>query len=209
MMRRAIGSRLFRDRNRTINAPDTQSASKSDERAMEEWRQLQAIIGRYDGFDFSIRGWLLVLVGAAMTAHFSKGSPISTGLFVLLALTAIIALLMSELSIRVVKRRAINRVFVIEEALRKEADYDGPRISLTLSSQYTADKESIDFGERVSGKLERWGWKESRATRVRKVVVSTLLWFGLMFPELLYPPVLLFYVPLIAVVIAASFPGAA
>src|SRR5690349_476663 len=119
-------------------------APKPNECAMEEWKQFQTIIGRYDGFDFSIRGWLLVLVGATMTARFSNHTHISAALFLLLTFTAILALLMSELSFRVVKRRAILRVFSVEAALRNERKYDGPRISEALSGS----QQGIELGNR-------------------------------------------------------------
>src|SRR6516225_4898547 len=67
---------------------ESRTAPNPDERAMEEWKQFQVIIGRYDGFDFSIRGWLLVLVGAAITARFSSATHISAWLFLVLAFTA-------------------------------------------------------------------------------------------------------------------------
>lgn len=41
-----------------------------------------------------------------------------------------------ELVVRIPKRKAIERVFVVEETLRGLPRYDGPRIGLSLSTKW-------------------------------------------------------------------------
>ena len=48
-----------------------------DPRAMEEWKQLQTIIGRLQGLEYLIRGWMLLLMGGLVTALFGRGSRMS------------------------------------------------------------------------------------------------------------------------------------
>ena len=40
--------------------------------AVEEWKQLQAIVGRLETLVFQNRGWLLLLLGALVAALYSE-----------------------------------------------------------------------------------------------------------------------------------------
>jgi hypothetical protein len=100
---------------------------------MEEWKQLQTIIGRHEGLEFQIRGWLLVLLIALVAALFSDSSKLDPQVFFCASVLVIIAFGFMELMVRVPKREAIGRVAVVEAALRREVPYDGPAICKTLS----------------------------------------------------------------------------
>jgi hypothetical protein len=100
---------------------------------MEEWKQLQTIIGRYDTLEFQHRGWLLVLVGALIAALYADKGRLSGGLFAVVAGTVWALFLWMELVSRLTKRKALWRVRAVETCLRGEAPYDGPRLSLSLS----------------------------------------------------------------------------
>jgi hypothetical protein len=103
---------------------------KREDLALEELRQLQAIIARYEGLGFQIRGWLLVLVGALVAAILKNLPP---ALFLLLNAFVVPVFALMELVTRGPKRRAIQRVGEVEGALRGEQVYDGPLIHATLS----------------------------------------------------------------------------
>jgi len=107
--------------------------SAPDARAMEEWRQLQTIIGRHEGLEFQVRGWLLVLLVALVAALFADKSKLSAAAFSSVGVLVIAAFGFMELMIRVPKREAIGRVAVVEAALRGDVTYDGPAICRTLS----------------------------------------------------------------------------
>jgi hypothetical protein len=109
------------------------SLAQPDPRAMEEWNQLQIIIGRHEGLEFQIRGWLLLLLVALVAALFDDARQLSPTVFLVVGVLVIAAFGFMELMIRVPKREAIDRVGKVETALRGEQSYDGPAICRTLS----------------------------------------------------------------------------
>jgi|HubBroStandDraft_5_1064220.scaffolds.fasta_scaffold70597_2 hypothetical protein len=106
-----------------------------DPRAMEEWKQLQTIIGRLEGLEFQVRSWLLVLLGALIAVLFKEGPKLTGPVFLFAGLSIIVAFGYMELHFRVSKRAAINRVDRVESALRDEEPYDGPGIFRGLSER--------------------------------------------------------------------------
>jgi hypothetical protein len=101
---------------------------------MEEWKQLEAIIGRYEGQEFQIRGWLFVLLGVLGAALYAEKPKLSGLVFSAVGGGLVWLYCSMELVVRVPKRKAYKRVEEIEKALRREIAYDGPRISLTLGT---------------------------------------------------------------------------
>ncbi|MDM0105009.1 hypothetical protein QTH97_08695 [Variovorax sp. J22R24] len=102
--------------------------------AIEEFKQLQTIIGRHEGQEYQVRGWLLVLLGGLVAALFSgDNSRLFVWAFLAVGCVLILAFFFMELMIRVPKRESIDRVASIERALRGEIAYDGPLICETLS----------------------------------------------------------------------------
>ena len=106
-----------------------------DERdiAMEEWKQLQTIIGRFDTLEFQIRGWLLVLLGGLITALYSEKTNLQPFAFFVIALFAIGAFCLMELTTRRPKRIAITRAYDVEQSIRSNGPYDSPGIAYNIS----------------------------------------------------------------------------
>lgn len=104
---------------------------------MEEWKQLETCIGRYEGQEFQVRGWLFVILGVFGAALFAEKSKLSGPVFATFGGILVWVYCYMELIIRIPKRKAYKRVGEIEKALRGEVPYDGPRMSLALSAEGT------------------------------------------------------------------------
>ncbi|RSL18621.1 hypothetical protein EDE15_4211 [Edaphobacter aggregans] len=102
--------------------------------AVEEWKQLQTIIGRFDTLEFQIRGWLLVLLGVLLTALFSEKAQLKPSAFGLIGMFAVAAFCSMELTTRRPKRIAIIRAYDVEKAIRQNAQFDSPRIAYSFSN---------------------------------------------------------------------------
>ena len=123
-----VASLLLRKKDASHRMSDLNQ--KREALALEEMKQLQTIIARCESEAFQIRGWLLVLIGALVAAILKNLPPM---LFLLLSVVMIPVFASMELVTRGPKRRAIQRVGKVEEALRGERAYDGPVIQATLS----------------------------------------------------------------------------
>jgi hypothetical protein len=106
-----------------------------DERdiAVEEWKQLQTIIGRFDTLEFQIRGWLLVLLGILVTTLFTEKAQFHSGAFCIIGIFIVVAFCSMELMTRRPKRIAINRAHDVEDAIRQNEQFDSPRIADSIS----------------------------------------------------------------------------
>jgi hypothetical protein len=128
-------------------------ASEPNSVAIEEWRQLQTIIGRYDGLDVTIRGWLLALLGGLLAAFFAKGSHIHWSLLYFVWFAAEIAFILIEGYSRAIKRVATDRSGEVEQSLREPPFfYYGPLIHERLS------EGSLGWRDIVSEALEVQVW---------------------------------------------------
>jgi len=108
------------------------SPADSRQMALEELKQLQAIIGRYDEHMFKIRNWATAIGGAIVIARLTYH--INPWVLIIFAFIAMVVILYVDLLHRSPQRLAINRVKVIEKYLREPASvYDGPRIGESLS----------------------------------------------------------------------------
>jgi hypothetical protein len=107
---------------------------KPDKRAMEEWKQLEQITGRYETQEYQVRGWLFVLLSVLGAALLAERSKISGPVFGVVGGCLVWVSCSMELVIRIPKRKAFKRVAEIEKALRGEVPYDGPRMSLALGT---------------------------------------------------------------------------
>lgn len=105
--------------------------------AIEEWKQLQEVIGRLEGLEFQVRGWLLALLGALAAALLS--SHLKSLLFIVTSVLVIVTFCLMELLFRGAKRAAIDRGLVIEEYMQSpgQKSYNGPRIGHSLSIERT------------------------------------------------------------------------
>lgn len=110
---------------------EASNITNPDPCAMEEWKQLQTIIGRLQGLEYMIRGWLLALIGGLITALLTHS--LNPVIFLVIAILAIAAFCFMELATRAPKRRAIDRCRKVEESLRGGNKYVGPSITASLS----------------------------------------------------------------------------
>jgi hypothetical protein len=121
------------------------SIARSGLDAMEELKLLSAIIARYESFEFQLRGWLLLILGALIAALFAEKGHISGTLFGIIASLAVVIFLWMELIMRLTKRKAIWRFGVVEAALRDGSSYDGPAITRHLSKPPKGSSESYQM----------------------------------------------------------------
>lgn len=126
-----LGNTIQDEGSKLSCSPMADEESKREARAASELKQLQDIIARYESQAFQIRAWLLVLVGALVAGILKNLPPI---LFLVLCNVMVPVFAFMELITRRPKRRAIERVGSVEEALRGERDYDGPLVQRTLSA---------------------------------------------------------------------------
>jgi hypothetical protein len=80
-----------------------------DERAMEEWRQLETIIGRYEGQEFQVWGWLFVLLGVFGTALYAEKPKLSGPVFAAVGGSLVLVYCSIELVIRIPKLTSVSR----------------------------------------------------------------------------------------------------
>ena len=106
------------------------------ETAKEEWKLLQAIIGRLENNEYKIRSWLIALLTALGVGLFSGKIPLlNPAEFLTMSALLILLFLFIELIHRIPKRRAMNRVGYIEKCLRTGTGYCGPKIRKELSQR--------------------------------------------------------------------------
>jgi hypothetical protein len=99
----------------------------------EELKLLQSIIARHEDYSFRAKGWFAAIVGALAAALYSKHIAVTRVEFVILTLVVYGALVIWLLYHRVIIRRAIGRVWEIEND-----SYRGLRIVQTLSPRVPA-----------------------------------------------------------------------
>lgn len=113
------------------NEVDRSTRHQAPPAAIEELKLLQAFIGKSDDISLKIKGWSITLSTAYIIA-LATGK-LTNGHLTLLALLVPLLFLWLDVVFRVAQNRAIRRSSCIEEAIRGEREYDGPRIAKTLS----------------------------------------------------------------------------
>ena len=101
--------------------------------ALEEWRQLEAKVTRHANLAFQTRGWMFGLLTALQIAAHTKTAVLTPREVFCASGLVVIMFLFMELIQRISQSEAIGRSSEVEEALRAERSYDGPRISLSMS----------------------------------------------------------------------------
>lgn len=104
-----------------------------DQRAIEEWKLLQAIIARQEDLVFRIRGYNYALLTAFSAGVIGGKVPISGWLFLSIGWGLGLAFLWMELAQRVGLTRAIGRSKLVERSLMSGSGYDGPLLAETLT----------------------------------------------------------------------------
>ena len=100
--------------------------------AIEEWKLLESIIGRYEEIFFKIRGWLYALIAAFIIAFISGKISFCWWQFFIIGLFFIVFFLFLEFLQRGPIHRARNRAELIEDSIRKDESYVGPELSKSL-----------------------------------------------------------------------------
>ena len=104
------------------------------EQAHRELERIEAIITRHEGFIFTVRGWLLVIVGGLIAGYYASNVEMSE-------FEVRIALLAIALLFLIVESRHLNLVEALVKragtversiaAARGDGWYDGPKVSET------------------------------------------------------------------------------
>lgn len=101
--------------------------------AIEELKLLEDKISRHANLAFQNRGWLFALLTALVIGLFDEKDKISSLNFLLISLILTCTFFFMELIQRIPQRQAMARAKEIEEILRNERNYDGPKISISLT----------------------------------------------------------------------------
>ncbi len=101
--------------------------------ALEELKLVQAIINTQEQIRLKIMGWGVATVSAISVAYLSEKLDLPSNSYLALSLVIIGIFLWLDTVHRVAVDRAIERSGEIEECLRKEATYDGPKIGKSIS----------------------------------------------------------------------------
>jgi hypothetical protein len=108
------------------------------EQAHRELERLQGIIDRHEGHIFTLRGWLITVIGALIAAYYAENIHLDDlALRVALPVVALLFIVMELRHINIVEAVA-SRATVVEKGLaaaRQAASpgwwYDGPKVSET------------------------------------------------------------------------------
>ena len=119
-----------------------------DERALEEWKQLEEIIGRVETREVHTRGWMLVLLGAQVAALFSEKTRLPSPVFATAGISVVLLFAWIELVLRTPKRRAIARARQVEASLRDPTiPYDGPLLTESFTGPNKEPSWQLMFRE--------------------------------------------------------------
>lgn len=105
---------------------------KKEDIAVEEWKQLESVIQKYDDIRMRINGWLIALLSAYLASVFTDKLQLPITGLITLPIALIILFHIAETGIGVGEARAILRKKYVEECLRVGKNYDGPRVSESL-----------------------------------------------------------------------------
>ena len=105
--------------------------------AWEEVKLLQEIAKNQEDWRFKIRGWAMALVTALSVAAFSSDVRLSGSQYFMLSVVILLVTCWLDVIYRVAQNRALDRAGVVEKHLRGEGDYDGPKITESLSKPST------------------------------------------------------------------------
>lgn len=101
--------------------------------ALEELKILEEKITRHANLAFQTRSWLFALITALVVGLLDEKANLNGIRFLLIAFVLTLTFLWMELIQRIPQKQSMVRVSEIEKALRGETDYDGPKISKSLS----------------------------------------------------------------------------
>lgn len=109
-----------------------ESPPSADPRAMAEWSRLESIVSRQSELAFKTRSWLIALLTALLIGVFTGRISIAGHAYWVISYGLAVSFFLMEAIQRVPQSQALRRIARIEEHLRGERDYDGPRICIDL-----------------------------------------------------------------------------
>jgi hypothetical protein len=122
-----------------------------DELALEEIKLLQEIIGRHEGHAMRAKGLFFVIIAGLTAAIYAEGLSGSRPLMFAGAIVLTFLFMVWELYHRAISQHAITRAGEVEEQLRLFAEYDGPKIGLSLRNR-------IGATELLAEARRPWNW---------------------------------------------------
>jgi len=122
-----------------------------DELALEEIKLLQEVIGRHEGHAMRVKGLFFVIIAGLTAAIYAEG--LSGSRLLMFSGTIVLTLLFMvwELYHRAISQHAITRAGEVEEQLRQQAEYDGPKIGFSLRNR-------IGPAELLAEAWRPWNW---------------------------------------------------
>ena len=156
----------------TLVEEHSASAAKPDESPWKEIGVLEEIIARHETHAMKVKGWLFLLLTSASAGRIFVGDFRHSPYFMTFVILASLVFVLWELFHRGLVRLAIERVATIEENMRNQAHYDGPRVVVSLSPNLTIRKAFSEI-------RDPWNWWSVIAT----ALWLSLLWFWTSIPS--------------------------
>ncbi len=101
--------------------------------AWEEIKLLHEIVKNQEEWRFKIRGWAVALLTALSVVAFSNDVKITGSQYLALSIVVLLVTCWIDVIYRVAQDRALERANIVEEQLRTQRKYDGPKIRVKLS----------------------------------------------------------------------------
>jgi len=100
--------------------------------ALAEYTHLENIILNYSDKFYRIRNWLIAILTGLTVAYYSMELAIDIYMFLIVSYLFIFLFYFLELTQRVVQKRALKRLEKVENMLKGDLEYDGPKITESL-----------------------------------------------------------------------------
>lgn len=108
-----------------------------EQMALEELKIIQDVIYDQEAIRFKIKGWAVALITAISIAFLSKKINFSSTEYLFTSVGIVLLFFWTDVIHRIAQDRAQKRALNIERFLRGETEYDGPKVSISLSRDNT------------------------------------------------------------------------
>jgi hypothetical protein len=112
---------------------------------LTEYKILQDLITRLENNEFKIRGWLFTIITGLSLAYFSKNIMINAIGYLIVSIFCIMMFLVYELLHRIPKMKAFHRVKCLEDIIKKEGNYKGPKLYQSLTGKRSLNEMLKEF----------------------------------------------------------------
>jgi len=109
--------------------------------ALEEWKIVQDVIHDQEEIRFKIKGWAVALISAISITFLSKKINFSSAEYLFISVGIVLLFFWTDVIHRVAQDRSQKRTFDIECFLRRKTEYDGPKVSISLSRANTIKEQ--------------------------------------------------------------------